>query len=140
MGKRPTIVTWTEPWYCYAIKTNRRRIRPQNQPRNGALVACKCKLTTAPHQYREPGSCAVSFLPAVIARIKSNNRNWAAGFMFSTKSLVLRSNFHGCKCPFCSPADAHGQDEKPMPCHPALVLSLRGNFFQVTWHTLFQRR
>jgi len=65
MGKTPTIVTWSERWYCYAIKANRRRIRPQNQPRNGALVTCKCKLTTAPHHDRDPSSCAMTVILAL---------------------------------------------------------------------------
>ena len=38
-GKTPTIVTWREPWYCYAININSRRIRSQVRPRNGADIS-----------------------------------------------------------------------------------------------------
>ena len=44
-GKTPTIVTWSEPCYFYAIKTDSRRICSQVRSRAGARV--HCKLTSA---------------------------------------------------------------------------------------------
>jgi len=65
-----------------------------------------CKITTAWHQDRELAlvQCArLTGKETVIARIKSNNRNWAADFMFSRKFWFLGPISRGCKCPFCPP-------------------------------------
>jgi len=63
-GKTPTILTWSEPWYCYAIKTNSRRICSQVRPRRGPdiseLQAPSC-MTPVPWNWL---LCSVSVLLA----------------------------------------------------------------------------
>ena len=97
-GKTSTIVTWNEPCYCYAIKTNSRWIRSQARH--------------AWHQDREPGCCAVCVLPASKLSLQELNQLIEIALLTSCflENFDFRPNFQGrANARFAPPpADAHG--------------------------------
>ena len=97
------------PWYCYAIKTNSRKIHSRLSQPASAETWVNCKPITAWHYNCEPDSCAVwasYWQKNCHWRIKSFNGNLRCRHQIFRKYLVLNPNLQGGKRAFAHPANA----------------------------------
>ena len=122
-GATPTIVNWSERLYCYAMKTDRRRIRSQVRPHNGADIS---ELQASYYMTPVPWTwllCSVSVFPENKLLLQEWNQLIEIElFMFSRKFWFLVSiSRHAI---YILVSISNGQ----MPVYPPVLLGLANSW------------